>query len=347
MSLMLAEIQQQPAALERTISREARRVAIFAESLKRRGIRLIILVARGSSDNAALFGRYLLEISTGIPVSLAAPAVHTLYRTKMNLRDALVVGISQSGESSDINLVLENATRSQATTLAITNEAGSALTRIADETFLIHAGRERSVAATKTYTGQLMIFHLLASALSEKRRFADVERLPELAARSLGMRPQVEEIVERYAFMDHCVVVGRGLNYANAYEFAIKLMETCYVVAERFSPADFLHGPIAMVERDFPAFLFAPPGKTLAGTKELLGKLTKLGAETVVISSENGLLKAATRGLRIPDRISEMLSPIPYIIPAQLFAALLAEAKGLSPDRPRSLAKVTRTVTKL
>jgi len=341
---MLAEIQQQPAALERTISREARRVASFAESLKRRGIRLIILVARGSSDNAALFGRYLLEISTGIPVSLAAPAVHTLYRTKMNLRDALVVGISQSGESSDINLVLENAARSRATTLAITNEAGSALTRIVDETFLIHAGRERSVAATKTYTGQLMIFHLLASALSEKRQLAEVERLPELAARSLGMRPQVEEMVERYAFMDHCVVVGRGLNYANAYEFAIKLMETCYVVAERFSTADFLHGPIAMVERDFPAFLFAPPGRTLAGTKELLGRLTKLGAETVVISSENGLLKAATRGLRIPDRISEMLSPIPYIIPAQLFAALLAEAKGLSPDRPRSLAKVTRTV---
>jgi glucosamine--fructose-6-phosphate aminotransferase (isomerizing) len=262
----------------------------------------------------------------------------------MNLRDALVVGISQSGESSDINLVLENAARSRATTLAITNEAGSALTRIVDETFLIHAGRERSVAATKTYTGQLMIFHLLASALSEKRRLAEVERLPELAARSLGMRPQVEEMVERYAFMDHCVVVGRGLNYANAYEFAIKLMETCYVVAERFSTADFLHGPIAMVERDFPAFLFAPPGRTLAGTKELLGRLTKLGAETVVISSENGLLKAATRGLRIPDRISEMLSPIPYIIPAQLFAALLAEAKGLSPDRPRSLAKVTRTV---
>ena len=344
MSLMLAEIQQQPATLERAISRESRRVASFAESLKRRGIRLIILVARGSSDNAALFGRYLLEISTGIPVSLAAPAVHTIYRTRMNLRDALVVGISQSGESSDIGLVLENAARSNATTLAITNEAGSALTRLADETFLIHAGRERSVAATKTYTGQLMIFYLLASALSGGRRLGEVNRLPELADRALGMRSQVEDMVERYAFMDHCVVVGRGLNYANAYEFAIKLMETCYVVAERFSPADFLHGPIAMVERAFPAFLFAPPGRTLAGIKELLGKLTKLGAETVVISSENSLLKAATRGLRIPDRINEMLTPIPYIIPAQMFAALLAEAKGLSPDRPRSLAKITHTV---
>ncbi|HJQ70737.1 MAG TPA: SIS domain-containing protein [Blastocatellia bacterium] len=344
MSLMLAEIQQQPAALERTIKREGRRIARFADSLKRRRTRLIVLVARGSSDNAALFGRYLLEISTGIPVSLAAPAVHTLYRSRLDLADALVIGISQSGEGTDINMVLENSRRGGATTLAITNEAGSAMARIADETFLIHAGRERSVAATKTYTGQLMVFHLLASALNGGRRFAEVERLPELAARALGLRAEVEQIVERYAFMDHAVVVGRGLNYANAYEFAIKLMETCYVVAERFSSADFLHGPIAMVERSFPVFMFAPPGKTFAGMKALLTKLTRLGAETIVISSEGQALKQATRAIKIPDRVSEMLSPIPYIIPAQLFAALLAYAKGLSPDRPRSLDKVTRTV---
>lgn len=341
---MLAEIKQQPAALERMIKGAGRRILRFTDSLKRRRPRLIVLVARGSSDNAALFGRYLLEISTGIPVSLAAPAVHTLYRTKLDLRDALVIGISQSGEGPDINMVLENSRRGGATTLAITNEAGSAMTKVADETILINAGPERSVAATKTYTGQLMVFHLLASALKGDRRFTEVERLPELAAASLGLRPRVEEIVERYVFMDHCVVVGRGLNYANAYEFAIKLMETCYVVAERFSPADFLHGPIALVERRFPAFLFAPPGRTLAGMKQLLGKLIKLGAETVVISSEGAVLKRATRGLRIPERVGEMLSPIPYIIPAQLFAALLAEAKGLSPDRPRSLNKVTKTV---
>lgn len=344
MSLMLAEIEQQPAALERTVRREGGRIARFADSLKKRRPRLIVLVARGSSDNAALFGRYLLEISTGIPVSLAAPAVHTLYRTKLDLEGALVIGISQSGEGPDINMVLENSRRSGATTLAITNEPGSEIARISDETFLIHAGRERSVAATKTYTGQLMVFHLLASALSGDRQFAEVQRLPELAALALGMRPQIEAVVERYAFMNHAVVVGRGLNYANAYEFAIKLMETCYVVAERFSSADFLHGPIAMIDRGFPVFLFAPPGKSLAGMKDLLGKLTKLGAETIVISSERAVLRPATRALELPERISEMMSPIPYIIPAQLFAALLASAKGISPDKPRSLAKVTRTV---
>ncbi|HEX8091388.1 MAG TPA: SIS domain-containing protein, partial [Blastocatellia bacterium] len=185
---MLAEIQQQPAALERTLRREGRRIARFADSLEKRGIRLIVLVARGSSDNAALFGRYLLEISTGIPVSLAAPAVHTIYHARLDLRDALVIGISQSGEGADVNIVLENSRRSGATTLAITNEANSEMTRIADETFLIHAGRERSVAATKTYTGQLMIFHLLASALGGNKQYSEVERLPELASRSLGLR---------------------------------------------------------------------------------------------------------------------------------------------------------------
>jgi glutamine---fructose-6-phosphate transaminase (isomerizing) len=343
MSLMLAEIAEQPTALERTIKREAKRIRRFAEGLRPKGVRLIVLVARGSSDNAALFGRYLLEITTGIPVSLAAPSVHTLYHARLDLRDALVIGISQSGEGADINLVLENAKECGATTLAITNEAESAMAKLADETFLIHAGRERSVAATKTYTGQLLMFHLLARELSGATG-GDIERLPELAAASLTLQPQIEAMVGRYAFMNHCVVVGRGLNYANAYEFAIKLMETCYVVAERFSSADFQHGPIAMVEQSFPVFLFAPPGPTLEGMKEMLERLKSLGAETVAISSEAAAIKAATRGLKIPQRISETLSPIPYVIPAQLFAALLAAAKGINPDQPRSLSKVTKTV---
>lgn len=344
MSLMLAEIEQQPVALERTIKQESKKIARFAAHLNAHRPRLIVLVARGSSDNAALFGRYLLEITTGIPVSLAAPAVHTLYQAKLDLRETLVIGISQSGAGTDINLTLENAKRSGATTLAITNEADSAMAKLADETFLIRARREKSVAATKTYSGQLLMFHLLAEALSGVRKGEEVARIPELAAASLQLKPQITTMVERYAYMNHCVVVGRGLNYANTYEFAIKLMETCYVVAERFSGADFLHGPIAMIDRGFPAFLFAPPGPTLKGQLELLAKLKEIGGETVVITSEASAIKAATRAIKIPQHISELLSPIPYVIPAQLFAALLAEAKGLSPDQPRSLSKVTKTV---
>ena len=191
---MLAEIAQQPVALERTIKRESRRIERFAERVKGRRLRLIVLVARGSSDNAALFGRYLLEVTTGLPVSLSAPAVHTLYRARLDLSDALVIGISQSGEGEDVNLVLENAKRCGAITLGITNEAGSSMTQLTDETFLIHAGHERSVAATKTYTGQLLMLYLLARALGHTHRTLEVERLPELAASALKLRPVVAEM---------------------------------------------------------------------------------------------------------------------------------------------------------
>jgi glucosamine--fructose-6-phosphate aminotransferase (isomerizing) len=344
MSLMLAEIAQQPEVIARTIEREGPRIAAYGARLQAHPPRMIVMVARGSSDNAALFGRYLLEMTTGIPVSMAAPSIHTLYRRRLDLRDTLVIGVSQSGEGVDINLVLENAKKSGASTLAITNEAKSTMAGLADETFVIQAGRERSVAATKTYTGQLLIFHLLARALSRSHANLAIERLPELAAESLTLQPMIEALVERYTYLDRCVVVGRGLQYANAYEFSIKLMETCYVVAERFSGADFQHGPIALVEPRFPVFLFAQPGPTLKGTRELLTRLKGMGAETLLISSEQALCKLATRAIHIPTKIEEPLSAIPYIIPGQLFAGLLAATRGLNPDQPRSLTKVTRTV---
>src|SRR5216117_1323717 len=265
MSLMLAEIEQQPVALERTIKRENTRITRFAASLKKNPPRLIVLVARGSSDNAALFVRYLLEITTGIPVSLSAPSVHTLYQAKLNLQHALVIGVSQSGEGEDINRVLENARAGGAFTIGITNEPASSMVKLVDETLLMHGGRERSVAATKTFTGQMILFYLLAAGLEKDGKAIDYQAIPDYAARALEQKPAIVELVQRYVFMENCVVVGRGLAYANAYEFALKLMETCYVVAERFSSADFLHGPVAMIERHFPVILFAPPGVMLKG----------------------------------------------------------------------------------
>ena len=345
MSLMLDEIAEQPAALARTIKEEEKKVIRLGAFLRERDVRLIVLVARGSSDNAALFGRYLLEITTGIPVSLAAPSVHTLYGAQLNLSDALVVGVSQSGEGEDINVVLEHARARGAYTVGITNESASSMTKVVDETLLMHGGRERSVAATKTFTGQLLLFHMLARALSRAPgRAPDYAALPDLANLALERRATIESFVARYAFMENCVVVGRGLAYANAYELALKLMETCYVVAERFSSADFFHGPLAIVERHFPVIAFAPPGVTLGGVKELLSRLNELRADTLVITGDDEAAGLASRAVRMPAEIDEFMATIPYIIPAQLFAALLAEAKGIDPDAPRSLSKVTRTL---
>lgn len=344
MSLMLQEIAEQPAALEKTIGEEAGKIQRLGNSIARRDLDLIVLVARGSSDNAALFGRYLLEITTGIPVSLSAPSVHTLYQAKLNLKHAMVIGVSQSGEGEDINLVMENARAGGAFTIGITNEPGSSMVNLVDETLLMHGGRERSVAATKTFTGQMILFYMLAGALAGSRAALKYQEIPLLVERALEQKPAMVELVQRYVFMENCVVVGRGLAYANAYEFALKLMETCYVVAERFSSADFLHGPVAMIERHFPVILFAPPGVMLAGTKDLIRRLQELRADTLTITGDLDAAAMCSRSIIMPREIDEFLAPIPYIVPAQLFAALLAEAKGLDPDAPRSLSKVTRTL---
>lgn len=346
MSRMLEEIRQQPETLARTLRAEMPRMARFARILARRRPSLIVLVARGTSDNAAQFGRYLLEILTGIPVSLAAPSVFTLYNAKVDYSHALVVAISQSGESTDTNIVLEHARRQGALTIGVTNEAKSSLASLAEHVFTVRAGREKSVAATKTYTGQILFFYLLAHALGAKLRLADLERVPEYANAALGLETVTAELAQRYRFMERAVVVGRGLNYANAFEFALKMMETSYVVAERFSSADFLHGPIALVERGFPLFLFAPSGPTWPTMQEMLATLSGLKAETLVITdrANTAAHKTATRELIIPARLPELFSPIPYIIPAQLFSAALAVEKGFNPDQPRTLSKVTKTL---
>jgi len=344
MSLMLNEIFEQPQALQATFKAERAHALEFMKFARKQNFRLVVLVARGTSDNAARFARYLTEITTGIPVSLAAPSVHTLYRAPMDYRQTLVVGISQSGEGTDINLVLEAAKRQGGYTLGITNEKRSTMAKLVDEVFLVHAGRQRSVAATKTYTGQLMIFYLLAAALGTSISLERVSELPARVAEALKLLPELRALVERYRYMDHCVVVGRGINYGNAFEFSLKLMETCYVLAERFSAADFVHGPIALIEHDFPAFVFMPPGKTFNSLRALAGRLRKLHAELVAITGPETRIPSATRLIRVPGEIPEVYTPIPYIIPGQIFAALLAEVKGLDPDKPRSLKIVTQTV---
>ena len=288
----------------------------------------------------------------------SAPSVLTIYRAHVDLSGAVVVAISQSGESTDTNIVLEQARAAGAFTIGITNEPESSLARLAEDCFLVRAGKERSVAATKTYTGQLACFYLLAYAMGAPLDIAALERLPEWTNAALQLEDEIRTRSERYRFMRHAVCVGRGLNYSNSFEFALKLMETCYVVAERFSSADLLHGPIAMLEEAFPAFLFCPPGPTWKSMCELLEKLESLRAESLMISDRSN---AAIRDARldappllIPADIAlpasaatlpaDIYTPIPYIVPAQLFAASLAEVKRLDPDRPRTLSKVTQTI---
>jgi glucosamine--fructose-6-phosphate aminotransferase (isomerizing) len=216
------------------------------------------------------------------------------------------------------------------------------MAQIVDEALLIHAGREQSVAATKTYTGQMLHFVLLANAIGDKR--LDYHKIPELVNVSLDVKVLLEELVQRYVFMENCVVVGRGMNYGNSFELALKLMETCYVVAERFSSADFLHGPLAVVERRFPVIVFGPSGVTKPGNLDLIRRLRELQADCLVITDDKEMASSASQSVLLKEELDELLSPIPMIVPGQIFAALLSEAKGLDPDKPRSLTKVTKTI---
>lgn len=357
MSIMLDEIRQQPAAIERTLKPEWRRAEKLRRHFEKNPVQFVILAARGTSDNAAQFGRYLLEITTGIPVSLAAPSIATLYRSRLKVEHCAVVAISQSGESTDTNLFLEEAKSGGAFTIGITNESESSLARMAEHSFLVRAGKEKSVAATKTYSGQLLSFYLLAYALGAPIELGALERLAEWTEAALKLETEIRVRAERYRFMKHAVSIGRGLNYSNSLEFALKMMETCYVVAERFSAADLMHGPIAMLEASFPSFIFCPSGVTWEPMCELLKKLQSIGAEMLLITDKSNKAAQAIPGqtgppLTIPVALAqkkgklpeEVYTPIPYIIPAQLFAASLAEVKGLNPDSPRTLNKVTQTM---
>lgn len=338
------EIFEQPGVLAKLIEDEEDKAAQVAEDIRCHDVRLILIAARGSSDNAATYGKYLFAALNRLPVALATPSLFTIYCSPPNLKDALVIGISQSGESIDIVEVVAEARRQGALTLAITNRAESPLAQAAEHVLPCHAGEERSVAATKTHTTQLVALALLAVALAgDEEKLATLKALPEVVKRTLALEEAVSAAAERYRYMETCIVIGRGYNYATAFEIALKLKELTYVVAEPYSPADFMHGPIAIVEHGFPAIVVAPSGQVFDNVYNLAEALHRREAELVVISDHDKALALAKTPLRLSVPVEEWLSPIICVVPGQLFAYHLTLAKGYDPDHPRGLHKVTVT----
>jgi len=345
MTYMLQEIHEQPGILERLCDEECANVQALRRAMTDEGIECISIAARGTSDNAATFGKYLLEITAGIPVSLAAPSVFTLYQAKLDLSRWLVLGISQSGESTDVVDVLKRTREMGALTAGITNVRDSSLARAADFALFCHAGEEKSVAATKTYTAALGVLYLLSSAITGNAQMLNDLRSAAGAVRAVfDIEEQIERIVERYRYMQECMVIARGMNLATCQEAALKLSETCYVVAKPYSSADFLHGPIAAIDEGFPVFLYAPPGKGYKAMLGLTGELARDRAEMIVVSTEEEILSRATTPIRLPVEVDEIYSPLVYVAVGQLFAQYLSVAKGYNPDQPRNLSKITRTM---
>jgi len=340
-----SEIFEQPAVVSNILQSQGERASKVARAILERGSKAVLLAARGTSDNAGLYAKYLWGSQNRLPVALAAPSLFTAYETAPDLEACLVVGVSQSGQSPDIVSVVAEGRRQGALTLAITNDPGSPLARHAEMVLETCAGPERAVAATKTYTSQLLAIALLSVAMQgDGSRLAALEQLPDLMQQALQLDSAIEGAAERYRYMSQCVVIGRGYSYSTAYEWALKLKELTYVVAEPYSSADFQHGPIAIVSPGFPVLAVAPQGAVLDHVKALLATLVEgHGAELLAISNDEDILARATTAIPLPDDLPEWLSPLVAIVPAQLLCYHLTRAKGYDTEAPRGLLKVTRT----
>jgi glucosamine--fructose-6-phosphate aminotransferase (isomerizing) len=339
------EIFEQPARLRGLIDSERAMAEKIAAEIRKREVNFVFLAARGTSDNAGRYANYLWGAHNHLPIALATPSLFTYYQAPPLLKNALVVCISQSGESPDIVNVLKEGRKQGALTLAITNEPDSPLGGKADLLFELGAGEEKAVAATKTYTAELTALAMISTALNgDKASWDQIDQLPAWVDHSLEQEAAIAAAAKAVSDMQRCVVLARGFNYATCFEWALKIKELAYVVAEPYSSADFLHGPIAIVEEGFRVMSVATSGPVFDSMRDTLIKLREeLAAELVVLSDKQEALDIAQHPISLPSGIPEWLSPAVAIVPGQLFAYHLALAKGYDTEQPRGLKKVTRT----
>jgi glutamine---fructose-6-phosphate transaminase (isomerizing) len=345
--MMAREIAEQPETLQALADDGLAQIGAVGRRLVKVGPRYVLLAARGTSDHAALYAKYLLEIRTGLPCGLASPSSLTAYGARPDLRDVLLVAVSQSGGSPDLVQTLEVAKACGATTLAVTNAPESPLATAADLQVDVRAGVERAVAATKSYTAELMALYLLVelwarSSADDRAVRGAVDQVVSAATGLVERRAEIADRADRFRFATQFVVTGRGYDYPTAREAALKLMETSYVAAHAFSGADLMHGPFAQVDRDHPVIAVAPRGVGGGAMRPVLERLEERGAD-VLLLGDPGLAPHASSHFTLPATLTDELHPIVDIIPLQWLALEVSTARGLDPDSPRGLSKVTKT----
>lgn len=342
-SIMSGEMAEQPAVLRRLLEEGAPRIRAVAEAVKARGPRFVLLTARGTSDNAALYAKYLLEIQLGLPCGLTSMSTTTAYEAKPDLTDVLVITVSQSGGSPDLVASAQAARDAGAITLAVTNSPDSPLAAVSEHHIDILAGPEKALPATKTYTASLLALYLFVDALRGGDGARTAARLPELSEEILRRRDEVRDLAGRYRFAERMVLTSRGYGYPTAKEAALKLMETSYIPALSYSGADLLHGPLAMVDNVSPVIAIVTDGRGGTALQPVLDRLRDRGADLVVIGPREQVGQASA-GFVLPTAgVPEELQPVLEILPLQLLAYEVTIARGQDPDAPRSLAKVTET----
>jgi glucosamine--fructose-6-phosphate aminotransferase (isomerizing) len=348
---MAREIAEIPTVVAGLLDEGAEEIEAVAAEIARRGPRFVLIAARGTSDHAGVYLRYLLETALGIPVGLAAASVTTIYRAPLRWDDVLLVGVSQSGAGPDVAAVVTAAREAGAPTLAITNEPGSLLASAAELVLPLRAGDERAVAATKTYVASLAVAAALVARIADRRG----EPLPWAPA--LGSVPETLDAtlrasgawlagpgrgcVEAFATADEALVVSRGHNYATALELALKLKETGRIFAEGFSTADLLHGPVAVAGPELPTLAIRPDGAAGVAVDEAMAIAARRGIRPWTIGGPE--VATRDRALVVAPDLPEPLTPLAYVLPGFLVAEATARARGRDPDAPPGLTKVTRT----
>ncbi len=336
------EIRQQPDALKKLLLEGREEVEALAQDIQAKAPTYGLFAARGSSDNAARYAQYLYGIRNNLTCALAAPSFFSLYGANPNMRGSLAIGVSQSGQSPDIVGVIAAAKAQGALTVAITNEPGSPLAQASAHTIALRAGVESAVAATKTYTTELMALAMISCAMSgDESRWEELAKVPDLVQATIEKNSLIPGL-DAFREMKHLVVIGRGYNYSTAFETSLKIKETNYLVAEPYSVADLLHGPVAMIGDGFPVLLVAPKGKTHVDVPKILATVKERNARLIAISNDADVLSQAEIAIELPE-MPEWISPLPGVVAGQLFAGALADVNGLDPDQPRGLNKVTLT----
>jgi glucosamine--fructose-6-phosphate aminotransferase (isomerizing) len=338
-ALMQAEIGEQPDVWRRLLASDQFDAA--AREITAQRPRMVLLAARGTSDHAALYAKYLIEVILQLPAGLVSPSTMTAYGAQPDLRDVLVFGISQSGGSPDLLRCLQVARTQGALTVAVTNNAGSELAQAAEISLDVLAGAERAVAATKSYTAELMTLYLLLDRMRGGTRTAD--RLPDLGDELLAQDDRIAEQAQRYRFAQRLVTTARGYSYPTAREAALKLMETSYLSAQAFSGADLMHGPLAVIDTQVPVLAVVADGPGGHTMHPVLERLMGVGADVFTVGTKDAV-EESTAGLVLPAGVPEELSPILEILPFQQLALHLAVARGGNPDAPRGLRKITETL---
>ncbi len=340
---MRSELGEEPGTLERLLCSANGAVGALAAGVAERGIELVVIAARGTSDHAALYGQYILGARNRLLVAPAAPSLVSLYGAAPRLHNALVIGISQSGRSPDVVSVVEEGRRQGALTAAITNDPASDLAAAAEHVIALEAGPERAVAATKTYLAEIAVLAMLSAALSgDDESIGELRALPGAVRAALAVEGRMADLAERWASEDQCAVLARGFHYATAREWALKLKELAQVLADPYSAADFMHGPIALVHPGFGVLAVATAGPARESMAQLLTRVHYAGARLLTLSDDPDIC-ALGDGVLIPS-VPEWLAPLVAIVPAQLFAYHLARARHLDVEAPRNLSKVTMTL---